>query len=357
VDRSNQNVSLVKKLAQGAATLAFAAASFAAHAGPYTGMVVFGDSLSDPGNRFAETGSPGAPYFQGQASNGPVWTTLLGAQLGISAAQNLPASQGGTNFAFSGGATGTNPDASGPKFLAQQVALMAASGVPVNSSTLYIVAIGGNDVGNAVAVAAGELGAATTLAAQNAALSKLNTSIATGLAQVRQTITGLADQGARNFLVYDVPNLGITPRFAVFGAAVAGLATQATQGWNAGLNATLTGLRAGGLDVDVVPLFDLQASAVANPAAFGFNAATINQPCFVPPSASAAASLCSNPAQYFYWDSFHPTARGHELIAAAALRAVVPAPATAALLAMSLGLMAFMGQQNRRQKRRQYRQQ
>lgn len=40
-------------------------------------VVVFGDSLSDNGNLFAQTGQPPAPYFQGRFSNGPVWVEQL----------------------------------------------------------------------------------------------------------------------------------------------------------------------------------------------------------------------------------------------------------------------------------------
>src|ERR1043165_7474947 len=81
-----------------------------ATAGPFRGVVVFGDSLSDSGNVFAATKpvlakaipvSP--PYFQGRFSNGPVWVAILAEQLGLPL---RPFLQGDTNFAFGGAATG-----------------------------------------------------------------------------------------------------------------------------------------------------------------------------------------------------------------------------------------------------------
>ena len=70
------------------ATAALAAAT-AAHAGPFSDMVVFGDSLSDTGNVASLTtavfGStfPAYPGAVGRFSNGPVWVETLAAGLGL----------------------------------------------------------------------------------------------------------------------------------------------------------------------------------------------------------------------------------------------------------------------------------
>ena len=54
---------------------------------PYTGIYVFGDSLSDSGRLFAATQIPPPPYYQGRFSNGPIWIDYLGALPGFSAYQ------------------------------------------------------------------------------------------------------------------------------------------------------------------------------------------------------------------------------------------------------------------------------
>ena len=51
-------------------------------AGMYSSVVVYGDSLSDNGNLFAATGSPGSPYYNGRASNGLVAVGYLAALSG-----------------------------------------------------------------------------------------------------------------------------------------------------------------------------------------------------------------------------------------------------------------------------------
>jgi phospholipase/lecithinase/hemolysin len=54
-------------------------------AGPIDAIYSFGDSLSDVGNIYATTGDtvPGAPYFNGQFSNGNVWVQDLASDLGL----------------------------------------------------------------------------------------------------------------------------------------------------------------------------------------------------------------------------------------------------------------------------------
>src|SRR5919108_3147959 len=67
-------------------------------AGPYTTVVMFGDSLSDNGNLLALTGGavPASPYFAGRFSNGPVWVERLASALDVPL----------VNFAVGGALTG-----------------------------------------------------------------------------------------------------------------------------------------------------------------------------------------------------------------------------------------------------------
>jgi hypothetical protein len=63
--------------------------------------------------------------------------------------------------------------------------------------------------------------------------------------------------------------------------------------------------------------------------AFGF--ANVTAACF------NGVTVCANPDQYLFWDTIHPTAHGHSLLAAAAATAV-PEPATLLLLASGVRL-------------------
>src|SRR3954470_5215942 len=82
-------------------------------AGPFTNMVVFGDSLSDIGNVSQATPfltqpkTPGPYYWNGRFSNGPAYAETLAAGLGLPALVN--SASGGTNYAY-GGALTTGSD-------------------------------------------------------------------------------------------------------------------------------------------------------------------------------------------------------------------------------------------------------
>src|SRR5215213_5904819 len=76
-------------------------------AGPFTDLVVFGDSLSDIGNiaQAPFINTPGPFYWNGRFSNGPVHAETLATGLGLPALNRSTAS-GGNDFAY-GGATTT----------------------------------------------------------------------------------------------------------------------------------------------------------------------------------------------------------------------------------------------------------
>jgi phospholipase/lecithinase/hemolysin len=76
----------------------------------YSEMVVFGDSVSDTGNvHIASTalGQLPDPGFDGRLSNGPIWVDRLAERLGV--ASPFPSLTGGTNYAYAGAKTGTEP--------------------------------------------------------------------------------------------------------------------------------------------------------------------------------------------------------------------------------------------------------
>lgn len=82
--------------------LAFVLGSTSAAAGPFAGIVAFGDSLSDAGNDYIATQGqiPGFPYFNGHFSNGLTWVEDLSLGLGLGTLS--PSLAGGTDFAFGG---------------------------------------------------------------------------------------------------------------------------------------------------------------------------------------------------------------------------------------------------------------
>ena len=77
----------------------------AAGAGPFTQLVVFGDSLSDVGNIAQATGDiyPGQYYSNDRFSNGPVYVEALATGLGLPT--TVRSTAGGDNFAYGGAKT------------------------------------------------------------------------------------------------------------------------------------------------------------------------------------------------------------------------------------------------------------
>ncbi len=80
-------------------TLALCALATIAQAGPFTSIVVYGDSLSDNGNLFKDSGGtqpPDPPYFKGRRSDGPVAVEQLAILFGVPL----------LDFAYAGATTG-----------------------------------------------------------------------------------------------------------------------------------------------------------------------------------------------------------------------------------------------------------
>ena len=275
-------------------------------AAPFTGMVVFGDSLSDTGRLFAATGGtfpPDPPYFQGRGSNGPLAVEYLSDLLGIPILDN---------FAFYGATTGlgnvvdggTPAVSNGLPGVLKTYSDALIGGLSINPTDLYII-LGGpaNDFRN------GDF-------SPTALLTAVSNQIA--------LVTMLQAQGAQNIVIAGVPDLGLLPFVAQQGPAVALGASLFSQSYNDALRAALPqGAR----------FFDLSAvlyAAIADPS---FTNET--DPCVV------GVVVCANPDEYIFWDNFHPTTRVHEL-AAERLAATIPEPGVLVTVASGFGVLLVL---------------
>jgi phospholipase/lecithinase/hemolysin len=286
---------------------------------PFDGIVVFGDSLSDPGNAFALTGQhltppsfgmdtpeelltlvPSAPYAKGgnHFSNGPTWIEDLGKAIGLGASVGpafAPGHPKATNYAVGG----ARARAVGAFHLDVQVGAFLADfprGAPAD--TLFVVAVGGNDVRDAL-----QLGDPAIIGA--------------AIGSIANHIGILYGTGARKFLVWNSPNIAVTPAVRAVAAAnpnvpVIAAATQLSLGFKVNLDVALAQLSAAlpGIEIVRFDAFTEINNIVANPAKFGLN--DVTTACITP---NVPPFQCRQPDRHLFWDGIHPTRAGHAIAA------------------------------------------
>ena len=294
-----------------------------AAAGAPQRFVVFGDSLSDPGNAFVlvrdvevppfDNLIPDAPYARGALhfSDGATWVEQLSildhALPSTGPALLNPAMF--SNYAV-GGARARH---AGFFDLSTQVGLFVNdfSG-QTPTEALYVVFMGGNDVRDALAALARDPTFATSLGILNAALTA-----------IRDNLLTLRAAGASSFFVVNAPDVGLAPAVRLLGSAAQGAATFLAAQFNAGLEAILNGLESGsGLNIVRFDVFRVLNEIVATPGAFGLT--NVTQPCIA--VNANAQPFCANPGTFLFWDGIHPTVAGHRILAERARAALNATP-------------------------------
>jgi outer membrane lipase/esterase len=336
-----------------ASSLALAICSItAAHAQQFTGVISFGDSLSDAGNIAQIVGFPAGNSFT--TNPDPVTVQIIANAFGFNQTNSLA---GGTNFAVGGACVEANsasfeciPSAAIPfdvSITGQVDGFLAAGKVDPNA--LYTMWGGANDLFTYADLAG--VGIITSAQAQAGVSNAATTE--TGL------IGSLQSAGAKNIIVFNLPNIALTPDAAAqatgAGQAAAAYvlanggtpaqaqaaAAQAAQGvivaltglslqFNTSLNLGMSG-RTGIIPVDV---FGLVNEVFKNPATYGFTNVTGMACATGPGIGGTPSSVACGPAgsagnlysyapgtnmSYFFADDVHPTGAGHALLAEAVL--------------------------------------
>jgi thermolabile hemolysin len=269
-------------------------------AGPFSDLVVFGDSLSDIGNiaQAPFINTPGPYYWNGRFSNGPVYAESLATGLGLPTLKRST-STGGGDYAYGGAkTTGTGfPDSLVVRDIDDQVSQFLGAR-SANASTLYVVLAGANDL----------IGGQT------------NMSVPIGSLQT--SINRLVTAGARELLVINLPPLGNTPRYNGSTASREQYNVRAQQ-YNAALATMLNGLQTGNaaLSIHQLDLFSLFNRVLAEPTLFDLvNVTSSAAPGLAPGDTSYnTTQIVPNPNEYLFWDDLHPTAAVHAMLAQRAL--------------------------------------
>ena len=319
-----------------AALFMFLLEGSAAAATPFSSLIVFGDSLSDAGdNPSAVTSlykslggncdplhpcSPFGSYDDGRFSNGPVASEHLAKSL-------FPVGVNTVNFqghAVAGATSGNhNIGNDADPFgilnlpgMQQEVNLyMSNTGGAADPNALYFVWGGGNDY-------------------------LIHDSPVQAARNIGSYVNVLAAAGARNFLVPNLPDLGLTPSARMDGEV--SLAHDYSVVFNTELASQLGSLDATlpALNIHRFDTFALLNDVVQNPLDYGLT--DVTNPCF-----TLLGLTCDNPEGHLFWDDFHPTTSAHAILAAG-FAAAVPEPA--AIFMFMLGLLVLASAVSRRQK-------
>jgi outer membrane lipase/esterase len=254
----------------GALATAMAAGDLAS--APSSGLVVFGDSLSDNGNA-------------GRFSNGPVWVEFIAERIGV---ELKPSRAGGSNYAVGGARThGGASDVRG-----QLASYLSTRKGGADVGALHIVSGGANDL------------LATGCEPNRDAVSR------SAAASLAASVDDLAAAGVRHILVPNLPDIGYAPAVRALGRACVVAARRLTQAFNAALERRLRvieekrSVRMQRLDV-----FSLADEVMRDPRAAGFE--NVTTPCRGGPCDGA-----------LFWDYLHPTTAAHARLAEEALRAL-----------------------------------
>jgi phospholipase/lecithinase/hemolysin len=291
---------------------------------PYSGIVVFGTSLSDSGNAFTLRGGtntppdylvnplliPSAPYASGghHFSNGATWIEQFARSLGLAGSVRpafASSSPEATNYAV--GAARAYDDGINVNLADQVNAFLADVNGGAPSDALYVIEMGSNDIRDAiVAFQTGGPGAAQAILQQ-------------ALQSIAVNIQTLHAAGAREFLVWIPPNVALTPALqslARVNPAVTQLATGLTLAFNSGLKAALAGLsQLPGITITQLDAYTLLNTIAAAPGAYGLT--DVTTACLTP---NVPPFFCQTPDEYLFWDGIHPSGATHAITAQEAAR-------------------------------------
>ena len=264
-------------------------------ASPFRSVVSFGDSLSDTGNLYANSGGtfPPAPYYQGRASDGLLWNEYLASDLGSELLME-------DNYAYFGAMSDHRNFNEGalpfPLFgLSQQIDqyLSDRPETRIHPRTLVILGIGSNDFFDFL-----EKGG--------------DFPIPNGIDNTVAALQRLVAAGARHFLVLNIPELSKTPAFSGQSDAAKAQISFLCAHYNAILDQALQAVSdAAGVHITIVDAFAVINEIVANPGQYGIS------------NTAFPAIAGFDPNASLFWDLVHPTTIGHRILADFALQALV----------------------------------
>lgn len=313
----------------------------------FSSIVVFGTSLSDPGNAFTllahppagmnlgvnvtqstppydtldESLVPIAPYAKGghHFSNGATWIEQFAIGTGL-AANVQPAFQSSSgnarNYAVGGARATPYPNTVNlpdqVKTFLQDVNQIAAS------DALYVIEMGSNDLRDALVA---YLTVYLKTGSQSQAAAAANLILTGALNGIAQSVQTLHHFGANKFLIWNAPRIDLVPAVQAFGPGAVGVALNLVAGFDQGLAQIVSSSAALGIQIAQMDISGQMAAIFQSPRNFGFT--NVTNPCVTP---DTPPFTCQQPDDYFFWDGIHPTKAVHALLAQLAVRTLAQYP-------------------------------
>ena len=318
-------------------------------------IVVFGTSLSDPGNAFAllshppaganlatnvsqnhppydtldELLVPSAPYAKGghHFSNGATWIEQFAQGNGLApfVQAAFQSSNGKARNYAVGGARAALYQNTNRIDLQQQVqAFLKDVNQIAPPDALYVIEMGSNDLRDALVA---YLTTYQTTGSQSQAGAAASLVLTNALNGIAGNILTLYTAGARKFLVWNAPRIESTPAVMAFGPNAVFVARTLVDDFNQRLaqNVLSSGALGGlpGIQIAQMDVSGQMAAVLHSPGNFGLT--DVTDPCVTP---NTPPFTCQQPDDYFFWDGIHPTKAVHAVLAqlAAGILAQYPGP-------------------------------
>jgi phospholipase/lecithinase/hemolysin len=280
----------------------------------FSHIVAFGASLSDPGNAFALTGLqvtppyntldsllvPPVPYAKGghHFSNGATWIEQFAQSLGLAADAASAFRGSGSNYAVGGARA--HEDGINFNLSVQVNRFLQDVGGVASPDALYALEFGGNDI-------------------RDVLVSQDPTIIGEALGRIGENIYLLYQSGARKFLVWNVPDIGLSPAVRILDQVSPGAAAAATY-FSYLFNEQLGYLSADlaqlpGIEIVLFDANQVLNDLVGDPESFGL--VEVEEACVMP---GRPPFQCKEPDDYLFWDGIHPTRAVHAILALDAAR-------------------------------------
>lgn len=298
-----------------------------AHAGDYSSVTFFGDSLTDGG------------YFKpfldkeesGQFTTNPdnTWATPFAESLGLtSTAQTLGGDGSGNNYAIGGARAGLDVEREGLPVASAKTQLDSyLANNKVDSKGLYSTWAGANDIFAASEYINNNLEGFRTNKEETVGKAIGDYILPAAQDQV-SIVSTLHNNGAKYILVPNIPDVGLTPE-VVGNDLFSSIGTEFATKYKTTL---YEGIKNTGANVIPLDTFGLLQKVAKNPSAYGFS--NMNEKaCGSVSSLECGRDDIEEGAEnsYFFADSIHPTGRAHKMIADYA-NAVVTAPGQVSVL-------------------------